>query len=423
MYNFGEITKKILHKSFLSQILIDLDVQNNKIKEPQIKSLLSLLQQANEKITKDIEIPNLIWNSNSRNELLSVLKEQTLFVPKQEESIFCKNLAEFKYNAHENELIIAGVFVRVINKDPYMRIENPFDFANAAIQKLNETKVEELSTNTALYNEASAVIECLNNIMVFQKGIGLGIFTPSNIQVLCKFIMFSITSVQKHMEHILCNIFSILQEGTKDPRQAMHLMETKDFTKVALISLCELKNDFLVTKFLVCFDDISLHRECDPQLISLGFLITLLKIAFDNKLCRLYRNMSFRICQKVLLFQKLDGKLKDIAFFIPIQLIERINEQSSLKPEEWIEKIDTDKLDIFLNWDQDLRTKVQELLNIEVKHILEAIIKEENIVWATNSNTPNIAQYTNTGEIVISGIILTRYIRCPYVKLKVSYIY
>ena len=414
--SFGEVAKKLLSKYIMNQILLDMEVAGEIIKGPGTKTVVGTLQPTCEKLARDIELPYFIWNSETRKELALALQEQiSAVVSKSGDAPPCyvKAIAEFEYASYKNELIVDGVFVKMINKDPYMRVEDPFSFITAAIQELD--KASDVSKIVSL-------LDAINNLVVYQKGFELGILSQAAIKALCRFIQCGPPEDSKSWERVLNYGFGVFIEACKEVKQVLGLMESNDFCRALLAPLCSMKNDFLVKRVMGCLEGVVANRDCDAYLMNKGFIIVLLRIVFDESCPKPHRLASFKIIQAVLIRQRAEDKASYFACFVPKHILERIMDLNCTSPSEEesaINSLLSDHADIYLTWNGELRTRTKEILGEECKKVEGWTMDSAQPLWIEIPKEPIIELYINKGEVVVCDVVLSRYISSPAAKLKV----
>ncbi len=87
-------------------------------------------------LNTDSENPYLVWDLSTRAELMEFLEnERTSSVRTGTcDPAFGSN---FKFTAHENELVVGGIFVRIFNQQPMFQLQEPKRFAVDLLEFLN----------------------------------------------------------------------------------------------------------------------------------------------------------------------------------------------------------------------------------------------------------------------------------------------
>lgn len=418
---YGETIKVILGEYIILMIVDSLEVVAHRIKERAAKPLLEMLTKINEKLWKNIEHPQWIWNESTRTELNKAIKEQLEFYHTTTEinNNNCMSiLAKLQYTAHKDEIIVDGMFARILNKDPYMRLDYPSRIMKAIIQEIDRFSVPELEKYPYLLPRTNSLLEALNNIFVYQKGLELHTLTTANIRALCKFLNAAEDKIPKDREKIYDYIFSIIIEISKENKAALVLISAVEFQRLSLYILTRFSNEYLYKRIFVCLESIITIPEADEILINSGLIVIFLKLAFDEKIDRKFRTSFYKYVQLILTRRKFEGKLNAIPFIIPKSILDTIIEQPSIKPENWIEFIDKDFCDLNLIWDKEIRARVNLALEAEKKKIEEDLKLNQDVISWKEPVSSYIIAFVNKGEIVVSDIILRVYINTPYVRIK-----
>ena len=419
--SYGEAIKVILGEYILLMIVDNLEVVGHRIKEGSNKYLLEMLSKINEKLWKNIEHPQWIWNESTRLELNKTIKEQIEFYHSNAElspSNCVSILLKHQYSAHKDEIIVDGMFARILNKDPYMRMDHPSRIMKAIILEIDKFSVQELEANPHLLPRTISLLEALNNIFVYQKGLELYTLTTANIKALCKFLNPAEDIIPKEREKIYDFIFSIIIEISKDSKAAMILISTVEFTKISLIILTRFNNEYLFKRIFVCFESIISIPEADDIFINSGLILIFFKIALDEKIERKFRISFFKYAQIILGRRKYEGKIIALLNVIPKSFLDNIIEQTTCKAENWIDYIDKESCDLNLIWDKEIKNQIFLALDTEQKKINEDLAQnQDKVIWKEPVNS-YISAYVNKGEIVVSDVILRVYINNPYVRIK-----
>lgn len=409
---FGELTKRILNKYLLDQILAEISVADDQIKEPETKAVVEVLKPVCEKLVKDIELSYFTWNAETRKELSAILVAQIELIRGGGEKFYSKELEEFEYKAYKNELVVDGVFVKIINRDPYMRIADPFSFICASVKELAKQDFNNL--NPEAISRLEHIMDAANNVAVYQKGFELGAI-PQEINLgLCKLLT---TEPAKDLDRLTGYAFSMLIESAKQPRQALALLELNEFVRPLLFHLGKLTDETMTRRFMACLEVINGHRDCDTLLIDKGVVVVLLRLVFGESFPRPYRVAAFKVVQTSLARQKSDiGKFEHL---VPLIVLERIADQLTIDESDWVDILSTDKADIYLVWNKALRDKINQFLQEEVNKVEEWAESGQGF-WREMPREPKIQEYVNKGEMVLSDILLSRYIAFPCVKIRVT---
>ncbi len=425
--SFGKVVQHMFCDHILRTMVTGLEVVAHRVKESSVKSCTDVLAQVLEKLDKNMEHPECLWNESTRSELKKAIRDQLEFCHQTpaplDDKTFAGVLEKLEYTAYRNEIILGGVFIRLLNKDPYMHFTNPTHIMRELVRELGTVDIAKLSTDEALLVRTVALFEALNNIVVYQKGLELHVITQEGIRVMCSYLDPGTDVVPKHREAIYTNVLSILLELTKDTKQTLSIVTTNEFQRLALSTLIKLKNEYVTKRVMACMENIVAQTECDDSLLSSGLLLVFLGHVFNNKTDRRYRQLFFSFAQTVLVRIRLEGKADAVQSLVPRPLLERIVDDPSRKPEDWIDYIDAENREVTLVWNKGLREKVGEALEAEVGQVVAIMAKSgEPVIWVPPKES-YIAGEINKGEIVVNDIVLSVYIKCPYVKFKVVFLF
>ena len=421
--SFGTVVQKMFCDHILRLIISGMEVVAHRIKESPLKVNTDALQQVLEKLDKNMEHPECLWTESTRKELRQAIKDQIEFyhtAPEINEKNFACVLEKLDYSAYQNEIIIGGVFIRLLNKDPYMHFTNPTRIMRELIHELGLVDISKLGSDEALLARTVAISEALNNIIVYQKGLELHAITQESVKVLCSYLDPGTDAIPKHREAIYTNVLSILLELTKDNKQTVNIVTTAEFLRVALSALIKLNNEYVTKRVVACLENVVSQSECDEAVVNSGLLLVFLKHAFNTGTERRYRQLFFSFAQTVFARTKLAGKAAAVQLLIPRPLLEKFIDDQDKKAEDWIDYIDNERKEVILIWSKPLRVKVNSALEAEVGQISAAAAQKSGspVLW----NEPKesyISGEVNKGEIVVNDIVMSVYISCPYVKIKV----
>ncbi len=426
---FAGVVQKMFCDHILRQMVSGLEVVAHRVKETPLKASTDGLIQLLEKLDKNMEHPECLWTESTRNELRKAARDQLEFYHNESATVDEKNfvcvLEKLEYSAYKSEIIIGGVFIRLLNKDPYMHFTNPTRIMRELVQELGRVDVANLDGDESLLARTVALSEALNNIIVYQKGLELNAITQESVKVLCGYLDPGTDAVPKGREAIYTNVLSILLELTKDSKQTVNIVRTPEFVRVAINALAKLSNEFVTKRVMACMEnivvpDVTLRLESDSSLVESGLLLVFLKHAFNQAADKRYRQLFFGFVQTVLIRTRLEGRAGAVQKMVPRPLLERVVEEQERKADDWIDYIDGERREVMLVWNKPLHEKVCGALESEVGKILAEAGKKSSdpLVWQEPKES-YIESEVNKGEIVVGDIVLSVYIRCPYVRIKV----
>jgi len=436
LLTFSKIIQKLICDYIMRLIVNNIEVVAHRIKEPNLKTITEILEQSIEKLQKNIEHPECLWNESTRLELSNSIKLQLEFYhnnplsQNSSETKFAEILEKLEYTAYNEEIIVGGVFIKLLNKDPYMNFSKPTATMKDIIQELSTIEKARLSEeNSIILNKTIALFEALNNIIVYQKGLDLNAIIQTDIKIICSFLDPFSDVIPKNLEPIYNHLLGILLELTKDHKQTSNIISTFSFIKLLLNISATQKNEFVLKRIMVCLENIIGQQDCDAILVKSGLLIMFLKNAIDRNTDKKYRLPFFGFALTILGRNGLDADyFKKIQNVVPKQLLEILLQEKNLKNDEikiedLLNYLDNEHREICLIWNTELYIKTIEALKNEAEKILENIKKidsETEPKWEPPVES-YIAPYINKGEIVIQEIVLSVYNKNPFVKIMVFF--
>lgn len=420
MIIYARIIKKLLGEDCLDLLLDKLEIVNNKIMMPQDESITNILNEINEKLSLDSLQPHLIWNSNMRIELMKILKDQIAFIISSKsvtKENFATILTNFQYTAIKQEIAVGDVLITVLNKNPKIKLKKPNVFLLAALQEIEKMDLKKLESDADLLKLANEIMDAFTNTLIYQKGIDYKAIIDNMLKVLGKIINPNLTSIPQFMENIYNRIFEIFLEIGKETDQ---LLLNSNFILIAFTSLCNRQSTYLMNKIIACLDASVGYNESQDSVIKKGYAIALFDIAFDTTVEKATRIKAIGLIQSLLIKGKLQGKAQVFSYYVPAELLRRMADQNEIHPDEWFKYIESENADAYLILDKELKNKIQEILNNEVKKFQKALLKNSEANWVIIPQENSIESYVNKGEIVVADLILTSFIKHPILKIRVN---
>ena len=192
-------------------------------------------------LNSNSETPYMLWNNGTRAEL------QEFLTSAQEASLRGEEVVpRFVYSAHQKELFVGGIFVRLFNAQPNFVIRDPARFAGRLVQFIEQEKenMPPLEEGTQM-GRIGACVEALKNIITQSGG-----------------------AVESLMEHFKM-LFSILGVATEQVSCVM----------CELLILCSQSHEVVVkvseiaalTPLILCA---SRHRGCVALVMQLLFALS-----------------------------------------------------------------------------------------------------------------------------------------------------
>ena len=419
---FGKGIINAISEHIISLFAENLEIEETRLKEHTLKVLQDIIHPIIEKMDRDIEHPQCIWNSSIRQELKDCIKRQLEYYHKNNKEKDYKLIHEFlslQYSSYKNEDRVDGVFVKILNSHPYMKIVNPSRIACSFFKEIENVEQKELSLNNDLLTRTISLFEALSNIIVYQKHIDISILKEHNIQVLCDFLDSRFDLLPKWKDTVHNFIWSIIIEMSKLPKQVTLLSSTIDFNRTILLKLNQQNNENQINIILSCLENFISQPDCDELFITHGFLINFLKHSFNDKMEKKLRFIFLRFSQIILC--RMAKKANQILFtnILPRSFIDFLIEEPPRKQEDLLNVFDFENKTIELIWSKELKEKVMEGLDLEWNNIENQLLKGKKFILWKEPAVSYISDIENRGEIVVSGVILSIYIQNPWTKLKV----
>lgn len=188
-----------IYNSILTQYVADM------LKNDEPEELLKILNS-------NCMNPYLIWDNSTRTELSEFLDIRIRSITNPED---LSSAADFRYDAHKDELIIGGIFIRIYNEQPTFTILNPkgfaidlLDFLNKRYQQLghmqNQNDDSNMYKTQHILKEMVAALDSLKNVLQNNAGV--------EIQCIGYFrLFFNILSMNqvKPIQHSVLELISL----------------------------------------------------------------------------------------------------------------------------------------------------------------------------------------------------------------------
>lgn len=423
---FGKAIINALSEHIVCMFSENLELEGTKLKEYSLKVIQEIIHPIIEKTEKDIEHPQCIWNESTRHEFKNCIKRQLEYYHKNFKEKTYQIIEEFtslKYSSYENEDRVDGVFIRILNSHPYMKITNPSRIACGFFLEIEKVDQNDLSTSHDLLIRAISLFESLSNIIVYQKQLDISILNEHNIKVLCNFLDSRFDLLPKWKETVHNFIWNIIMEMSKTAKQVFQLSSSTSFKRTILLKLNQLNNDSQTSTILSCLENFVSQPDCDEILFISGFLINFLRHSFNEKMERKFRWTFLRFSQTLL--SRMVKKMNKIMLtnILPKFFIDLLIEEPPRKQEDLTNIFDLEHFNtVELIWCKELKEKVIQALDLEWNNIENQLMKEEKIVLWKEPAESYISNIENKGEIVISGVILGVFMQNPFIKLKVFHL-
>ncbi|KAL1502231.1 hypothetical protein ABEB36_007404 [Hypothenemus hampei] len=356
-------------------------------------------------LNSNTETPYLIWNNETRSELVDLLNEQ---IDTREHVDF--NVAtSFKFSAHREELVIGGVFIKIYNQQPAFPVQNPknfvvdllgflqnqseflFNLANVAYSvtknnKLNHSAMALRALANVIRNNAAVELQCLGHFRLL-------------------FCLLSVNDVPIQSETL--NVIAVV---------------TRNNECISDIASCEVLHFLLLALY-----DLSEHHQ---QLVEiLSALVTNTKIVKEalNKGAVLYllnlfcNSMNFQVRQSAaellarMTVDKLVGPKVKIATeaFLPPIFLDAMRDS----PETSINMLESSHEHPELIWNDEARNRVCTIISRLADEFYNEQSSNSSIQWK-KPDTNGVSTLIDPNEIIIGGVYLRLFIENPAWTLR-----
>lgn len=384
-------------------------------KEPSEERVKEVLESLN----SDVNTPRLVWNASNRKELKRVLQTHLTnsFATSKNHSI--DDLENFEYESYRKEIIIGSVFVKAINANPLLPLDDVPEFFTNAFSELEKCKEKYLEGNDSVVQRAATIMEALKNVLLHQKLVELPEFSPSQLNTLAEYMWPPRASADnKTLEATTVHAFEFLIELSRDSKSISLLLSNKTLTLFTLHHLCNIQTTPLSALTFTIVQNMFRHNEVIGSLVDYGFFIPLLKILFDNEMDVKCRAKAMSCVMKFLVHEVFEAKKELITSYVPYPMLERLSISWSKKVDEVLEFIDNDYIDPYITWNKKLSAEVKAHLQDETRNIARSIEKGCEDKWIDAKKTEVKVDYKQS-ELVIEDVIVPNYIKAPFSKLNV----
>lgn len=225
--------------------------------------------------SESIQSPDLVWNNSIKEELKTILlKEIELWESSQlwKESPY----KDFEYSNEGDELVINGVFVKLLNKDIYFTLKNPSEFLSKIVYDLKNTKRNETDT----FEIIMAMRNCTTSSYISE----INEETKNDIfSLLPKFVSMEVDNENSRVSKISMLILETLSHAIKKTNSLEGILENDGLCQIMVNILYKNENERIPTdSILLWLKAIVSHPEGDAKahLWNTGILGLLLRYIF-----------------------------------------------------------------------------------------------------------------------------------------------
>ena len=415
---FGKVMKSLLSEYTLRLLLQSVEIVAHKIKEKELTIVLEYIIQTMEKLEKNFDHPEWLWNESTRKEFHQAIKSQyeAYYTKEINESNFIDELKDIEYTAYKEEIKVENIFIRLINKDPYMKLNDPTQVMKNIIQSLSKPSL----LNTETLKLTKKLIQALYNVIMYQKGIDYNMINKGDIKVLCDFIDPILEEVPEDRMSLCYLVLNVLVELAKHHKQTVNIVQCRAFVKLAFYQLTHRTNFYIQKAVMGCLENIMAQPECDKEIASNGLLLIFLSNGINREIDKPLRTMQFQYAQEIL--ARNPELIQELSTIIPKILIDQFAESDYKKATEWIDYLDEDRQEIYYTWNKELYNCVMKGFETEITKMKEQVMNKQaegQIMWEVPKKS-YISEHFNKGEIIVRDVVISIFIKNPYVHIRVS---
>lgn len=355
-------------------------------------------------LNSNSETPYLIWDNGTRAEL-------TKYVEDQQESVIRTGEhdetlgATFVYTAHKDELVLAGVFVRIYNQQPTYQLRNPKQFARACLDFIGTQAQYLVSAETIDVNQEVKQLR-VRHLRQSLEGLRNVIRATQGAELLCKGHYKLLFSLLTHNEDSDMQLYTLeaISATTGNAECVVDIAEATvlHFLFAAMVTLPKGRLTAL---------EIMHQLVSNPKLVieslKKGGLVYLLDL-FCSSTVPAIRIASAALLGKIL-SDKLRGPKARIALckFVPAILTEAMREN----PESSVSMFEGTHENPELIWNEDSRNRVETMLREMRDSFYEEQKKNPDAPWRLPEEFEMM--HAGSNEIMIGGVFLRLLIKQP----------
>ncbi|GFQ70979.1 dnaJ homolog subfamily C member 13 [Trichonephila clavata] len=360
-------------------------------------------------LNSNTENPYLIWDNATRAELTEYLKRQRKDKIRSGE---CDPTfgSDFKFSAHDSELIIGGIFVRVYNEQPTFPLENPkfftlelLDFLSSQAQYLYSLMTLQSSgvkqeTNQTRLKSVEMALEALRNVIKNNPGV--------EMQCIGHFkLIFSLLRLDDcpKVQALAIDVIA----GVTSNQECVNDIAASDVLVYLLLVLHSFKNSASQTTVLETFLPLMSNGKLVKDANIKGAVIYLLNL-FCNATNPTIRELTAGLLGKMTSEKLIGPKLRiTLTKFLPVLFLDAMKDS----PETAVHIFEGTQENPELIWNDESRESlcsiVEKLANEHYK-----IQKDDPQAQWKPPNDPCLVLPDNQ-EIVVAGVYLRLFIQNP----------
>ncbi|GFX82675.1 dnaJ homolog subfamily C member 13 [Trichonephila clavipes] len=360
-------------------------------------------------LNSNTENPYLIWDNATRAELTEYLKRQRKDKIRSGE---CDPTfgSDFKFSAHDSELIIGGIFVRVYNEQPTFPLENPkfftlelLDFLSSQAQYLYSLMTLQSSgvkqeTNQARLKSVEMALEALRNVIKNNPGV--------EMQCIGHFkLIFSLLRLDDcpKVQALAIDVIA----GVTSNQECVNDIAASDVLVYLLLVLHSFKNSASQTTVLETFLPLMSNGKLVKDANIKGAVIYLLNL-FCNATNPTIRELTAGLLGKMTSEKLIGPKLRiTLTKFLPVLFLDAMKDS----PETAVHIFEGTQENPELIWNDESRESLCSIVEKLAKEHYKIQKDDPQTQWKP-PNDPCLVLPDNQ-EIVVAGVYLRLFIQNP----------
>ncbi|XP_059089728.1 dnaJ homolog subfamily C member 13-like [Tigriopus californicus] len=349
-------------------------------------------------LNSNSETPYLVWDNGTRAELTDFLETESTSSVR---TGTCDPTfgATFKFTAHEDELVVGDIFLRIYNQQPMFTLLEPKRFAVDLLEFLNGRAQYLYSLLSMTQGQIAATsenlkfsemaLESLANVIKHNRGVEIQCIGHFKL-LFCLLRLESYPNVQEMTLRVLSNV-----TGSSECVDDISASRVLTYLIQVIYSL-EAKQELSLTVFRSLMGDTRLVKEC----LTTGGVICLVKI-FCCSNDQPTREIAAETLSTMSADKLMGPKVRIVLNkFIPEIFLDAIKKS----PETGVQLLETNHENPELIWNEDTREKLLKHIHDLAMSHYNHIKSRPDIPWNPSEQELNINLECN--ELVISGIYI-----------------
>ncbi|KAK6107132.1 DnaJ domain family protein [Brugia pahangi] len=384
-----------------------------------------LMQQSedNDRVLKilnsNTEDPYLIWNNSIRNELLEFVEYHRTSVSNMSELFG----GEFKLSAHEKELIVGDIFIRIFNEQPNFNIQEPkkfcmdlLDFVQEKADQLFEDEKERdgkkddtmidwciepatIASDEILLQTVMS-LQALANLLVANAG--LEILLIGHYKLLFSFFKLHESVELQGIALKVVSLTSVNRECVAD---------IADSSQLPLLFSLILQDHSFIPIVLSTMITLASNTKIVKESLEYGGLLHILSVFFNDQFDPTTRILAAELLAKMQA-DKLTGPRwsRFIVRFLPPIFTDALRDS----PQTALSMFDSTHENPELIWNDAVRSNVKNIVSHKLNELNSLQLQNPCTKWKTDVANEKCA-YSDImdDELVVAGVFLRLFIANP----------